>query len=223
MSSAYQTVVARLCDQMQTIPAPPAEQSDYELWTRSFLKTLVSHCSALQKRCSSIIKAAYDHLAKGETDTAVVEMVDEAIRTIEAVVDDTWVSWAGRLVPNIARRIREEAEVKDREEKERKIREEVEARERLIHEEAERMVKEEAEWIARRERRQQEKLDLFLSELITVEEFERDLEVEAERSKVVGEVVGEDMLGTQTSEMEVDDVGEDEVVAEDKGSKGGRK
>ena len=85
------------------------------------------------------------------------------------------------------------------------------------------MVKEEAEQITRREQRQQEKLDLFLSESITIEEFERDLEVEAERSKVVGDVVGEDALGTQTSEMEVDDVGEDEVVAENVGSKGGRK
>ena len=85
------------------------------------------------------------------------------------------------------------------------------------------MVKEEAEWITRRERCQQEKLDLFLSESITVEEFERDLEVEVERSEVVGDVVGEDVLGTQTSEMEVDDVGEDEVVAENVGSKGGRK
>ena len=41
MSSAYQTVVTHLREQMQTIPAPPAEQSDYELWTRSFVKTLV--------------------------------------------------------------------------------------------------------------------------------------------------------------------------------------
>ena len=69
-------------------------------------------------------------------------------------------------------------------------------RERLIREEAKRMVKEEAERMARRERRQQEKLDLFLSESITVEEFERDLEVEAERSEVVGDIVGEDALRT---------------------------
>ena len=47
-------------------------------------------------------------------------MVDEAVRTIESVADDAWVPWAGRLVPNIARRVREEAEGKDREEKERK-------------------------------------------------------------------------------------------------------
>ena len=64
---------------------------------------------------------------------------------------------------------------------------------------------------------------MFLNESITAEEFERDSEAEAERSEIVEDVAGEDMLGTQTSEMEVDDAGEDEVVAEDKGSKGGRK
>ena len=223
MSSAYQTVVARLREQMQTIPAPPAEQSDYELWTRSFVKTLVGRQFIKLFGCSLLSKAAFDRLAKGETDAAVEEMVDEAVRTIESVADDAWVPWAGRLVPNIVRRLQEAAEAKDREEKERKIREEAEARKRLVREEAERMVKEEAERIARRERRQQEKLDLFLIESITVEEFERDSEVEAERSEVVGEFVGEDALGTQTSEMEVDDLGEDEVVAENVGSKGGRK
>ena len=64
---------------------------------------------------------------------------------------------------------------------------------------------------------------MFLNESITAEEFERDSEVEAERSEVVEDVTGEDALGTQTSEMEVDEAGEDEVVVEDKGSKGGRK
>ena len=87
---------------------------------------------------------AYDCLAKGETNAAVVDMVDEAARTIEVVTDDTWASWAGRLVPNIARCIREEAEVKDREEKERKIHEKAEAKERLVREEAERVVRAEA-------------------------------------------------------------------------------
>ena len=70
---------------------------------------------------------------------------------------------------------------------------------------------------------QQEKLDLFLNESITAEEFEKDLEAEVERSKVTGEGMVEDAFGTQMSEMEVDDAGEDEVVAEDKGTKGGRK
>ena len=121
--------------------------------------------------------------------------MNEAVCTIESVADDAWISWAGQLIPNIVHRVREETEARDREERERRIREEAEVRERLIREEAKRMVKEEAEWIMRRERRQQEKLDLFLSESITVEEFERDSEVEAERSEVVGEVVGEDALG----------------------------
>ena len=152
-----------------------------------------------------------------------MDIVDEATRTIKAVADDTWASWAGRLVPNIACHIREEMEAKDREEKKRKICEEVEEKERLVHEEAERLVREEAERVAQRERCQQEKLDLFLSESITVEEFERDSEAEVERSKIVEDVAGEDALGTQMSEMEVDDAGEDKVVAEDKGSKGGRK
>ena len=115
-------------------------------------------------------------------------MVDEVVRTIESVADDAWVPWAGRLVPNITRRVREEAEVKDREEKERKIHEEVEAKERLVREEAERVVRVEAERVARREKRQQEKLDLFLNESITAEEFERDLEAEEERSEIVEDV-----------------------------------
>ena len=56
-------------------------------------------------------------------------MVDKAAHTIEVVADDIWASWAGRLVPNIARRVREEVEAKDHEEKERKIHEEAEAKE----------------------------------------------------------------------------------------------
>ena len=91
---------------------------------------------------------AFDRLAKGETDAAVEEMVDEAVRTIESVADNAWVPWAGRLVPNIACRVREEAEAKDCEEKERKIREEAEAKERLVREEAERVVRVEAERVA---------------------------------------------------------------------------
>ena len=162
---------------------------------------------------------AFNHLAKGEIDTAVEEMVEEAIFTIGTVVNDTWVTWAGQLVLNIACHIREEVDVRDHKEKERKICEEVEANERLVREEAKRVV--------RRERCQQEKLDLLLNESITAEEFEKDLEVEAEveveRSKVMEEGMVEDVFGMQMSEMEVDDAGEDEVVAENKGTKGGRK
>ena len=149
--------------------------------------------------------------------------MDEGVRTIESIADDAWVPWAGCLVPNIARRVREEAEVKDREEKERKIHKEAEAKERLVREEAERVVRAEAERVARREKCQQEKLNLFLNESITAEEFERGSDAEAERREIVEDVASEDALGTQTSEMEVDDMGEDEVVTANVGSKGGRK
>ena len=101
----------------------------------------------------------------------------------------------------------------------------MEEKERLVREEAERVVREEAKRVMQRGRHQQEKLDLFLNKSITAEEFKKDSDAEAdtERSKVTGEGVVEEVVGTQTSEMEVDDTGEDKVMAEDKGSKGGRK
>ena len=173
----------------------------------------------------------------------VEEMVEEAVHTIETIVVNTWVTWVGQLVLNITcrvrevdardckekeRKIHEEAEAKERlvcKEKERKICKEAEAKERLVCKEAERVVREEAERATQRERCQQEKLDLFLNKSITAEEFEKDLEAEAEaeRSKVMGEGMVKDAFGMQMSEMEVDDTGEDEVGVEDKGTKGGRK
>ena len=136
-------------------------------------------------------------------------MVDKAVCMIESIVDDAWISWAGRLIPNITCCIREEMEARDREEKERRICEEVEAKERLVHEKAKRVVREKVERVARRERRQQEKLDLFLNKSITAEDFEKDLEAEAlaEGSKAMGVAVIEDVVGEQVSEMEVDNVG----------------
>ena len=149
--------------------------------------------------------------------------MNEAVCKIEPVADDAWISWAGRLIPNIVRHVREETEVRDRKEKERRIHEEAEVKERLVCEEAEREVREEAERVAQRERRQQEKLDLFLNKSIIAEEFKKDSEVEVEESEVTGVAVIEDKVGAQVSEMEVDDMGEDEVVVEDLKSKGGRK
>lgn len=63
---------------------------------------------------------------------------------------------------------------------------------------------------------------MFLNESITAEEFERDLEEEVERGEVTGEEVIKEVLGTQISEMEVNDEGEDELVAEEKKLRGGR-
>ena len=131
------------------------------------------------------------------------------------------ISWVGWLIPNIIRLVREETEARDHEEKERRIRKEVEVKERLVHEEAKREVREEAERVTWRERRQQEKLDLFLNKSITAEEFKKDSEAEAEAeaeaegSEVTGVAVIEDKVGAQVSEMEVDDAGEDKVVVED--------
>ena len=150
-------------------------------------------------------------------------MVDKVVHTNESVADNAWISWAGRLIPNIVHCVREEMEARDCKEKERRIQEEAVAKERLVREEAKREVREEAERVTRRERHQQETLDLFLNESITAEGFEKDSEAEVEGSEVTGVAVVEDKVGTQVSEMEVDDAGEDEVVVEDLKSKGGRK
>ena len=76
--------------------------------------------------------------------------MNEAVRTIEPIADDAWISWVGRLIPNIVRHVREETEARDREERKRRKREEAEAeaKERLVCEEAERKVREEAERVA---------------------------------------------------------------------------
>ena len=66
---------------------------------------------------------------------------------------------------------------------------------------------------------------MFLNKSITAEEFEKDseAEVEVEESEAMGVAAVEDVVGMQVSEMEVDNVGEDEVVVEDIRSNGGRK
>lgn len=62
---------------------------------------------------------------------------------------------------------------------------------------------------------------MFLNELMTAEEFERDSEVGAERSEVTGEGGTEEITSMQMSKMEVDN-GEDEIVVE-KSAVGGSK
>ena len=101
----------------------------------------------------------------------------------------------------------------------------MEEKERLVREEAERVVREEAKRVMQRGRHQQEKLDLFLNKSITAEEFEKDLEAEAEveESEATGVAAVKDVVGVQVLEMEVDNADKDEVVVEDIRSKGGRK
>ena len=47
-------------------------------------------------------------------------MVDKATKVLEAVVDELWVLWASRLIPNMACQVRE-AEVKVHDENDHKI------------------------------------------------------------------------------------------------------
>ena len=59
------------------------------------------------------------------TDETVVQIVEDATEALEAVVDESWIPWVGRLLPKMVRRVRAEAEVRAREEHNRKLREEV--------------------------------------------------------------------------------------------------
>jgi hypothetical protein len=144
-------------------------------------------------------------------------LVEEAVQTIEAVADESWVTWAGRLVPNIARRVTEDAERKAREEKDERERKEAEATARRVKEAAEKEAREKEERALRRQRRLDDKLDAFMAQRITESELERDSEAEEEEARGAG--TGEEGLegagGTTSSAMEVDDEGEDEVMADD--------
>ena len=55
------------------------------------------------------------------TDETVVQIVEDATEALEAVADESWIPWAGRLLPNMVRRVKAEAETRAREEHDRKI------------------------------------------------------------------------------------------------------
>ena len=153
-------------------------------------------------------------------------MVAEAVEVLETVADDGWAVWAGRLVPNIVRRVREEAEEKAREEEQDRVRREAEAKARRAQEEAEVAAREEAERELRRQRRMDEKLDAFLANEITESELERDSDEagEVEQNEATGKEEVDDLVGTEISAMEIDDAGEDEVMVVDEAHpSGGRK
>ena len=132
-------------------------------------------------------------------------MVKDATKVLEEVADESWVPWAGRLIPNVVRQVRAVAEARSREERDREVREE-----------AKRLVEEKLARAAKRDRRLEEKLTAVLEGRMSQAELEIDSEAEemgqAEESEVVGtEEVGT-TGGTQSSAMEVDEEGEDEVV-----------
>ena len=54
----------------------------------------------------------------------VEKMVEEATKVLEYVVDESWVPWAGCLIPTIVHRVGEETEARAREEYDWELREE---------------------------------------------------------------------------------------------------
>ena len=48
-------------------------------------------------------------------------MVEDATKVLEDVADESWVPWAGRLIPTVVRRVREEMEARAREEYNQKL------------------------------------------------------------------------------------------------------
>ena len=51
-------------------------------------------------------------------------MVEDTTKVLEDVMDESWVPWAGRLIPTIVRQVREEMEARAREQYDWKLREE---------------------------------------------------------------------------------------------------
>ena len=48
-------------------------------------------------------------------------MVKDATKVLEDIVDESWVPWAGRIIPNVVCRVRQETEVRAREEAKRVV------------------------------------------------------------------------------------------------------
>ena len=139
------------------------------------------------------------------TDETVEQIIEDATEALEAIADESWIPWVARLVPNMACRVREEAEAKAREEHDWKFREEVK---QLINEKLAR--------VAKRDRWLKEKLMAVLEGRLSQEVLEVNLEAEemgeAEGSEAIGTEEAGMTGGTQSSVMEVDEEREDEVV-----------
>ena len=132
-------------------------------------------------------------------------MIDEATAVLEAVANESWLPWVECLAPNVACRVRAEAEARAREEHDCELREE-----------AKRLVDEKLARVARQDKWLEEKLMEVLEGRLSQEALEIDSEAEemgeAEGSEAVGmEEVGM-TGGTQSSAMEVNEEGEDEVI-----------
>lgn len=63
----------------------------------------------------------YDLILRGKSDAVVEELLEQTTGVLEGVVDESWVLWVKRLIPNVAHQVREEAEAKMCKEQERLI------------------------------------------------------------------------------------------------------
>ena len=130
--------------------------------------------------------------------------MEDATKALKVVVDESWIPWVAHLIPNVAHRVRVEAEARAWEEQNHKLQEEAK---RLVDEKLARAVK--------RDRWLEEKLTAVLEGQLNQEALEVNSEAEemgeAEGSESIGmEDVGT-AGGTQLSAMEVNEEGEDEV------------
>ena len=147
----------------------------------------------------------YNGVSKGVKDKTVDQMVEDATRVLEVVVDELWVLWVAHLIPNVACQVRAEAEARAWEEHDCRN-----------WEEAAYIVQEKMTRVVRWDKRVGEKLTELLEGWITQEAFQEDLEaeeiVEVEESEAVGMEDFGMTGGTQSSVMEVNKEEEDEVV-----------
>ena len=147
----------------------------------------------------------YNGVSKGVKDKTVDQMVEDATRVLEVVVDELWVLWVAHLIPNVACQVRAEAEARAWEEHDCRN-----------WEEAACIVQEKMTRVVRWDKRVGEKLTELLEGWITQEAFQEDLEaeeiVEVEESEAVGMEDFGMTGGTQSSVMEVNKEEEDEVV-----------
>ena len=49
-------------------------------------------------------------------DETVDQIVEDTTRALEVIADESWIPWVGHLVPNVAHRVRAEAEARAQEE-----------------------------------------------------------------------------------------------------------
>ena len=82
MSNIYCVIIMCLHAQSQSLPEPPAEVSDYEVWAHGFLQLLVS-CPQIHLQHLPIhLQMVFDGISKGMKDLVMEQMVDKATKVL---------------------------------------------------------------------------------------------------------------------------------------------